>query len=292
MGEYIVFFIEGARLKTLPAILSPIAMSSAWAFYQTGFLKKDILFWTALSASCIQISANLFNDALDYKQGVDSHLRKGPKRLSQTGKLSFSQIQNWAIFTSVLAVLAGVPLILRGGWPILILGIVSCVLAYLYTGTKFSLLRLGLSELFCFLFFGPIAVFGTYYLQSLHWDMNIIYLGIPCGLWSLSLLLINHLRDEKEDRAGGRRHFVTLYGRTHALFFLTIAQAFIYLICFFWMGQGLKSGALSFFVMPFSALLIYFIASQASSSKYNSYLALCSLLYTVYSGLWIVGLWI
>ena len=283
-------FIEGARVKTLPAILIPVAMSSAWAFHQKGFLKTDILFFTALSALFIQIAANFFNDAFDSKEGIDHSFRKGPRRLVQTGQMTVSQAQNWGFLCLAAAGLTALPLIWRGGWPILALGLLSCICAYLYTGTRFSLLKQGLSELFVFIFFGLVAVFGTYYLQTLQWDFHLIYLGIQCGLWAMTILLINHLRDEKDDRAGGRKHFVTLYGRTHVLLFLCILQAMIYLLCFFWLGQGLTAGALSFFILPFSTGLLYFICLSPPSSKYNLYLALCSLLYVLFGGSWIAGI--
>lgn len=284
-----LFFIKGARVKTLSAILTPVAMSSAWAFHITGTLKKDILFFTVCSALFIQIAVNFFNDALDSKEGAYSD-RKGPERLVQSGKMSFSKVQAFAFLSCLLALLFGIPLIFRGGLIIFALGIVSLILSYLYTGSSFSLLKMGLSESFCFLFFGLMAVTGTYYLQTLQFNSHLIYLGIQCGLWAMSLLLINHLRDEKEDLAKKRKHFVTLYGRQNTLLFLVISQAFIYLLCFFWLGQGLNSGAFSFFVLPFSVALIYFICVNPPSKKYNLYLALYSLNYILFGGAWIMGL--
>ena len=283
-------FILGARIKTLPAVLAPVAMSSAWAFYQTGSLKKDILFFTLFSALFIQLAVNFFNDALDGQTGLDSSLRKGPVRLVQSGLWAFVTVKNLGFFCCAMAFLMGLPLIFRGGGIILGIGALSCLCAYFYTGTRFSFLKLGLSEFFCFLFFGPIAVFGTYYLQTLTGNISLVYLGIQCGLWALSLLLINHLRDEEEDRKGGRKHFVILYGRTNVLFFLSVGQAFIYLFCFYWLGLSLKSGVLSFFILPLSAGLIYLLSQTPPSEKYNSYLAFCSALYVLFSSVWIFGL--
>ena len=283
-------FIKGARIKTLPVILTPVAMSSAWAFYQTGSLNKDILFFTSLSALFIQMAVNFFNDALDGREGLDSSLRKGPPRLVQSGAWSFATVRNLGFFCCATAFLTGLPLIFRGGGVILGVGGLSCLCAYLYTGTRFSFLKLGLSEFFCFLFFGPVAVFGTYYLQTLKGDISLIYLGLQCGLWAVSILLINYLRDEKEDRKGKRKHFVSLYGRTNSLFFLSVTQAFIYLFCFHWLEQNLKSGFLSFFIIPLSAGLIYFVSQTPPSEKYNSYLAFCSGLYVLFGSVWILGL--
>lgn len=290
LKEHFFILMAGTRLKTLPAIISPIVMSSIWALHQTGTFKKDLFFFTLLSALFLQIATNFFNDAMDFKEGVDSSLRTGPLRLVQSGRASFFLVRFYGFLFCGCACLCGLPLILRGGWPILLLGLCSCLLSYLYTASPFSLLKTGLSEFCCLLFFGLGAVGGSYYLQTLSLDFSLIYLGIQCGLWALSILLINYLRDEKEDRAGGRKHFVTVYGRTHSLFFLFIIQAMLYLLCFFWIGEGLLSGALTFLLFPFSAGLLYFISTSPPSSKYNLYLALCSLLYVCFGVLWILGL--
>lgn len=283
-------FIQGARIKTLPAIWVPISMSSAYAFYQTGVLKKDILFFTLASATFIQIAVNFFNDAMDFKEGLDSSLRKGPQRLSQSGKLSASQTQNLGTGCLLMAIGLSLPLVIEGGLPIVILGLLSCFCVYLYTGGPFSLLKTGLAELFVFLFFGLGAVGGTYYLQTLSLDSRLIYIGFQCGFWAMSLLLINFLRDEEEDRRGGRKHVVTLYGRANALFVFSTAQAFIYLLCFYWLGENIKSGAFCFFLIPLSIILTYLIANTPPSKKYNQYLAICSLIYILFGGVWIGGL--
>ena len=239
--------IDGARIKTLPAVLVPISMSNAWAFYQTALFKKNIFFLTLFSALFLQIATNLFNDAMDAKEGMDNSLRLGPQRLVQSGRASFSLINFYGFFFCVLACICALPLIFRGGWPILILGFISCLLTYFYTAGRFSLLKTGLAEFFCLTFFGLGAVMGSYYLQTLKLDYSLIYLGIQCGLWALSILLVNYLRDEKEDLIGGRKHFVTYYGRTHSLLFLCVIQAFIYLLCFFLAGTGTQIRSLDFF---------------------------------------------
>ena len=286
----LILFLKGARLQTLSAIVIPIALSSGWVFYKTNVLDKTILCFTILSALLIQIAVNFFNDSLDFTEGTDGPKSLGPDRLTATGELTAKQTRNIGFFCCGLSFLLALPLIAKGGWPILLLGLLSFAFAYLYTGTRFSLLKLGLSEFFTFLFFGPIAVIGTYYLQTLSWDWALVYLGIQCGLWSLSILLINHLRDEKEDLNSQRKHVVTLYGRENSLFILIAVKAFIYLVCFYWMGLSLNSGAFSFLTAPFSLVLLYIICIQAPSKKYNLYLALNSLLYMLFAVAWLIGL--
>ena len=287
--NFLYYFVLGARMKTWPASLVPFSMSGAWAFKQGGF-DKNLFFFTGLSILFIQISVNIFNDALDGQQVLDSSSRLGPARLSDSKALSFYQLCFIAFFSCFLAILFAIPLVIRGGWPILLSGIISLVLSYFYTGSKYSLLKKGFSELAVILFFGFFIVFGVYYLQRLNLDDSLIYLSLQCGLWALSLLLINHLRDEEEDKKRGRKHIVTLYGRVHSLFVFVAAQAFIYLLCFYWLGKGLKSGAFSFFVLPLSLWLIYLVCSRPPSQKYNSYLAFCSFCYILFGGAWVAGL--
>ena len=287
--KYIVLFLLGSRVKTWPLSLIPVAMSSALAF-KDGFFEKELFFFTMISVLFIQIAVNLFNDAWDGKQGLDDSNRLGPLRLVGSGKMSFLEVRFLAFLSCLLAFVFAWPLILRGGLLILSMGFLSLLSAYFYTGSKYSLLKLGLSELACVLFFGFFIVFGTYYLQSLSFSVDLIYLSLQCGFWSLSLLLINHLRDEEKDRTEGRKHFVTLYGRTHSLFFLIVIQAFIYLFCFYWLGLELKAGAFSFFTVPFSVFLLYQLCQTPSSKKYNSYLAFASLYYMLFGSVWILGL--
>ena len=287
--KFLSFYLRGARIKTLPASLIPIVMTQALLF-KRGFFNLSLFFFTALSISFIQVAVNLFNDAWDGREGLDSSARLGPSRLVGSGLLSFSQTRFMALFSCCMACLFAFPLLLQGGLPILLAGALSLFMTYFYTGSKYSLLKLGLSEISAVLFFGFFIVFGTYYLQALSLEPSLIYLSLQCGFWALSLLLINHLRDEQEDKNKARKTFVTVYGRTHSLFFLIAIQAFIYLLCFYWLSLGFKAGAFSFFVLPFSIALIFLIVNQPPSKKYNTYLAFCSFCYLLFAFSWLAGL--
>ena len=282
------FYWIGARIKTLTACLMPLIMTQA-LLIERGFFDIPLFSFTALSLIFIQIAVNLFNDAFDGKEDLDSSSRIGPARLLGSGQLSFSQVQFMAFFSCFMACLFAFPLVIRGGFPILIMGVTSLFMTYFYTSSRYSLLKLGLSELSAILFFGFFIVFGVYYLQALTWEFSLIYLSLQCGFWALSLLLINHLRDEMEDKKKGRKTFVTLYGRIHSLFFLAGVQAFIYLLCFYWMNLGFKAGAFSFFVLPFSIVLIYLVANKPASKEYNNYLAFCSFSYVLFAFSWVAG---
>ena len=283
-------FVKGARPFTLPALWLPVSMAAAWAFQKTGAWDAGLFVFTLLSGTFIQTAVNFFNDGWDFKAGVDTARRKGPSRLTQSGVVSFKTTMGFGFGSCAAAVLFALPLIARGGASIAVLGAVSLVAAYMYSATRFAFSKTGLSDIAAVLFFGLFAAGGAGYIQTLQYDPDCIYLGIQCGLWALSLLIVNHLRDEEEDRKSGRKNPVTLYGREAGLLELALAQALIYLMCFYWMDENGAAGVLSFAVLPLSAILIYFIAVTPASRLYNRFLALTSLLYSLFGGLWIAGL--
>ena len=282
-------FLKGARFHTLPALWMPVAMSATWAYYKTGNLDTDILIFTFLSGTFIQLAVNFFNDALDFRQGTDTESRKGPKRLTQLGLASFKTVMFFGFLSCALAFLLAIPLLLKGGFPILILGLISLLCAYMYSGTPFAFTKTGASDLFVVVFFGLAAVVGTYYLQTLTWDKGLIYLGLQCGFWALSILIVNHLRDEEEDKKSGRKNIVLTYGREAGLLELVIIQGLIYLLCFYWLNWNGAAAAFTFLTLPLTAVLIYFISVTKSSLRYNRFLLYTSLLYVLFGSLWIGG---
>ena len=290
LKRYIILFFKGSRIKTWPASLTPFLMASSLAFKQTEALDWWVFVLTGFSILMIQITVNFFNDAIDGKQGLDdSKKRLGPSRLVGSGQARFFEVQALAFFSGFLAFLLALPLIWKGGFLVLLAGVISLFGAYFYTGSSYSLLKLGLSELATLLFFGFFIVFGTYYLQTLSFSAELIYLSLQCGFWSLFILLINHLRDEKEDRKKGRKHLVTLYGRENSLFFVVILQAFTYLLSFYWINLFPLAGLFSLCISPLSFFLVYQLCSQ-SLKKYNTYLALAGVTYSLFGLAWILGL--
>lgn len=290
MFVYLKAFIKGARVHTLPAIWVPVALAAAWAFRKTGEVDQFILIFTFLSGTFIQMAVNFFNDALDFKKGTDTVNRKGPARITKKeGLIAFQTVMFFGWGSLASAAFFSFPLLLKGGLPILVLGLLSLICAYMYSGTAFAFTKTGGSDVFVVLFFGLGAVGGAYYLQTLSWDIALIYLGLQCGFWSLSILLINHLRDEAEDKSSGRKNTVILYGRDIGLLELAVIQGLIYLLCFYWLNENGAAAAFSFFTLPLSFILIYFISVTSPSVKYNTFLLACSLLYTLFGALWFFG---
>ena len=282
-------FALGARLKTLSAVGVPVITASAFAFKKQGVFDTTLFLCTLLSGGFIQCAVNFFNDSADFKTGVDGEKRLGPQRLS--ARLSLKRVTAFGTASLILSLIFALPLIIRGGWPILALGLTAFALTYLYSGGPFALTHRGLSELFVVVFFGPMAVGGTYYIQTLKWDGPLTYyMGLQCGFWALSLLLINYLRDEESDRRGGRKTLVTVHGREAGILGLAVVQLLIYLFGFYLLDTLPKVGALSFLTLPGSAVLVYLIAVTPPSPRYNRYLGLMSLLYTFFGMTLIIGL--
>ena len=164
----------------------------------------------------IQIGTNLVNDALDFKRGADTHERLGPLRVTQAGLLSPGAVMGGAYASFGLAALCGIPLIVRGGWPIVVIGVVSIVAAYAYTGGPYPLAYHGLGEVFVLVFFGFTAVGGSYYLQRLTIDIPALIAGFACGALAVILLAINNLRDIPSDRASNKRTLAARFGERFA----------------------------------------------------------------------------
>jgi 1,4-dihydroxy-2-naphthoate octaprenyltransferase len=169
-----------------------------------------------LGAVFIQIGTNYVNDALDFKKGADTHARLGPLRVTQAGLLDADAVLRGAYVCFGIAALCGIPLILRGGWPIAIAGIASIIAAYAYTGGPYPLAYHGLGELFVMIFFGFTAVCGSFYLQRLTLDATAWIGGFAAGSLSVVILAINNLRDIDNDRASNKRTLAARFGTTFA----------------------------------------------------------------------------
>jgi len=173
-------------------------------------------FWPALAALLgallIQIGTNFANDVFDYKKGADTTKRLGPIRVTQAGLLSPREVVAgmWVVFG--LAALVGLYLIVVGGWPILAIGILSIISGLAYTGGPFPLGYNGLGDLFVFIFFGLVAVGGTYYVQALTVSAAAVWAAVPMGLLATAILVVNNLRDIDTDRAAGKKTLAVRFG--------------------------------------------------------------------------------
>src|SRR5207237_6349631 len=192
------------RPKTLAAAVTPVLVGTALACIHSN-VDWPLFVFALLGAVFIQIGTNYVNDALDFKKGADTNARLGPLRVTQAGLLDADAVLRGAYVCFGLAALCGIPLILRGGWPIAIVGIASILAAYAYTGGPYPLAYHGLGELFVMVFFGFIAVAGSYYVQRLAVDPAAGIAGLAVGCLAVGLLAIHDLTDVAAQRAS-REH--------------------------------------------------------------------------------------
>lgn len=214
------------RPKTLPAGIAPVALGTAMAFGD-GIAHFPTAFVCLLTALSIQIATNLANDYFDYRHGADTEERVGPVRVTQAGLIPPYSVKYAAILFFGVAALTSGALVLRAGWPIGVLAVLSILSGLFYTAGPRPLGYLGLGEIFVLIFFGPVAVGGTYYVQSFEINLGVIMAGLAAGLLSSAVLVVNNLRDYETDKKSAKRTLAVRFGKTFARYeyYLLIVSA-------------------------------------------------------------------
>ena len=260
-------WLLAARLRTLPAAISPVILGSALAF-RDGSLHFIICFMTLLAAILIQIGTNFANDVFDFEKGTDRIDRIGPVRLTQAGLISIEKMKTAMWLTFFFAVLIGFYLALIGGWPIVIIGLSSIIAGMAYTGGPYPLGYHGWGELFVFIFFGVIAVPGTYYLQIGTITNLSIWLGFVMGMLSAAILVVNNLRDLETDQISGKNTLAVKLGEKFSKieYSLLILVPFLLPLFIWWNNDNEMSLLIIIFAIPISINLIYQIFSLSGSS--------------------------
>jgi 1,4-dihydroxy-2-naphthoate polyprenyltransferase len=221
-------WIMAARVRTLPASVAPVLVGTSLALGGGHF--EAVAFLAALAgAMLIQVGTNLSNDYSDARRGADSEDRLGPVRVTAGGLLPPKQVLVATYTTFGLAVLCGAYLIAVAGWGLLAVGAASILAGVLYTGGPRPYGYDGLGELFVFLFFGFVAVVGSWYVQvqSLPWQPFVV--AVPVGLLASAILVVNNLRDIESDRRAGKRTLAVRVGarRTRELYLVIVVGAFL-----------------------------------------------------------------
>ena len=228
-------FILAARPKTLLAGGIPPLVAYAYFHGSTGKSHPIFLSLCVLGALFIQMATNFFNDVIDFEKGADTK-RVGPTRVSAAGLVDIKTVKIWAYACLAIAFLCGIPLVLRGGFPILILGLISLYLTYGYTGGKISLAYRGLGELFVFLFFGLFSVMGSYYIFSLEVNLGSFILASIFGLLATTFICVNNLRDRETDTEVGKRTMATKMSIKAYRSLILFTIFFPYLLLFYFQG--------------------------------------------------------
>ncbi len=205
-------WVTAARPKTLPAALGPILPGAALAWSMNSFKLLPAI--AALSAALLlQIAVNVANDYFDFIHGIDTPDRVGPTRAAAGGLLSLKQMRIGMVLITFLILTIGAYLIYIAGLPILFIGLASVISVYLYSSGPFPLSTNALGDLFVFIFFGPAAVCGTYYVQTLSLNLEIILYSVSIGLLITAIIVVNNYRDIKTDTAGGKKTLAVFLGK-------------------------------------------------------------------------------
>ncbi len=211
-ADSIRLWVSATRPRTLTAAIAPVSIGTAIAYGEGAFDLASAV--AALGGALgIQISCNFANDLCDARKGADTHERLGPTRAVSSGLISQRAMLHATVIVLVLIVAPSVIfLVMRAGWPFLLLGALSVACSILYTAGRWSIAYHGWGELFAFAFFGPIAVAGTYAAQAGQWTALSGCAGIGCGCLAAALIAVNNLRDEPTDRAARKRTLAVRWG--------------------------------------------------------------------------------
>ncbi|TQJ33775.1 1,4-dihydroxy-2-naphthoate polyprenyltransferase [Arthrobacter sp. SLBN-122] len=208
-------WIQGARLRTLPAAIAPVLIGTAAAYEMDSFLLPNAIL-AALVALLLQVGVNFANDYSDGIRGTDDD-RVGPLRLVGSGAAKPEHVK-WAAFGAfALAMVFGLVLVfLTQAWWLILVGLGCVMAAWGYTGGKNPYGYMGLGDLFVFVFFGLVATLGTTYTQAGHISLSAVIGAIGTGLIATALLMANNVRDIPTDMQAGKKTLAVRLGDKHA----------------------------------------------------------------------------
>jgi len=283
-------WIESFRPKTLTASVAPVMIGAAMAF-DKGSLDLVVLALTFAAALLIQIGTNLANDYYDFKKGADTETRVGPTRATQAGLVTPSQMKIAFLLTFALAVACGLYLVYVGGIPILAIGLVSIICGILYTAGPVPLAYYGLADIFVLVFFGPVAVGGTYYLQTHTIDPYVLLAGLAPGLFSVAILTVNNFRDIETDKAANKKTLAVRFGQKFAIaeYITAVIAACLIPAVIYVLTLSNKLSLISLSALLITPLLIKTILSKPNADTLNEMLARTGFLLIFYSFIFSLG---
>lgn len=245
------------RVPTLSAAVVPVLVGSALAARAHRF--NPLIFTVVLCAAIlIQIGTNLTNDLFDFQKGADTGARLGPVRVVQAGLLSQKQVAVGSVLSFGLAILLGLYLVKVGGWPILAIGLAAVVSGIAYTGGPWPLGYHGLGDVFVFVFFGLIAMVGTFYLQAGAVTGAALLASLPVAMLVTAILVVNNLRDVDTDRQAGKRTLAVRLGRevTQIQYTVLVLGAYVVAPAMWLVGANSAWAMLPWLTIPLAIRLV------------------------------------
>jgi 1,4-dihydroxy-2-naphthoate octaprenyltransferase len=282
-----------ARPRTLPAAVAPVLVGTALAATEGTF--RVLTFIAAmLGAVFIQIGTNLSNDYSDARRGADTEDRLGPVRVTAGGLVPPRQVLVATYVAFGLAVLAGVYLIATAGWELLLVGAASILAGVLYTGGPRPYGYEGLGEVFVFLFFGVVAVTGSYFAQTERLTWEAFVLAVPVGLLAAAILVVNNVRDLETDRRAGKRTLAVRLGRARAraLYAAMVYGAFVCALLPWLLGSDELSAwlGLALLAVPLAVPVVGIVRARTDGPSLNRALGRTGMLQLVFCALLSAGI--
>ena len=286
-------WLMAARPRTLPAAVAPVLAGTAAAVQWYGSLPRVGAFLAALIGSIfIQIGTNLANDYSDAKRGADTADRLGPVRVTSAGLVTPQRVMRATWIAFAVAIACGIYLATVAGIVIILIGIVSIAAGVLYTGGPRPYGYAGLGEVFVFLFFGLVAVNGSYYVQVEQLDALPLGLSIAIGFLATAILVVNNVRDLETDRRAEKMTLAVRMGRRKAvvLYRVLVLGAFVVLPIALWAGEASALPLIGLLSLPLAFAPMRAMTNRTDGPALNGALAATGALLGVYSLLVTAGL--
>ena len=297
-------WVIAARPQTLPAAAAPVIVGVGLALRAGAFAPLPALA-ALVGAALIQVGTNFANDYYDAIQGADTDDREGFTRVVASGLIEPAEVKRAMWLTFAAAILVGTYLVAVGGVPILVIGLASVAAGIAYTGGPYPLGYHGLGDLFVFVFFGVIAVTGTYYVQAAAlvgeafplWTpdgtvtLAAVVASLPIAALSTNILVVNNVRDLEEDAATGKRTLAVRfgYGFSRAQYVALLALAYLAPFWFLARGDGLAV-LLPLVTLPLAAAVARTVLTETSGDALNPALESTGKLLAAYAVAFAVGL--
>jgi 1,4-dihydroxy-2-naphthoate octaprenyltransferase len=284
-------WLMAARIRTLPASVAPVLVGTALAGFQHVF--HPLRFLAALvGAMFIQVGTNLSNDYSDARRGADAEDRLGPVRVTAGGLVPPRRVLLATYISFGVAVLAGIYLIVVAGWQLVLVGAASILAGVLYTGGPRPYGYEGLGELFVFLFFGIVAVAGSYFVQVKHLDWEAFALAVPVGLLAAAILVVNNVRDIETDRRAGKRTLAVRLGRTRtrSLFAAMVYVSYLLAPVTWLFGPLSPWLMITWLTVPIAAGIVRLVRNRVDGPSLNQALAQTGMLQLAFCTLLSAGL--
>ncbi len=288
-------WVEAFRLRTLPLALSAIFMGSFLAVTD-GRYYASVIGLAVLTTLFLQILSNLANDYGDVLKGTDNDDRVGPKRGVQSGRISLRQMKSAIILFAMLSFVSGLGLLYVSlgnhfltALLFLALGLAAIAASIKYTNGNHAYGYRGLGDVFVFIFFGFVAVLGTYYLNSLQFHWRLLLPASAMGFLSAGVLNLNNMRDMDNDRASGKHTIASRLGYGRARIYHTLLVIFALVSASVYILLDFHSVWNLLFVLTIPLFVrdliqIFKIGNKALLDQFLKRLALSSLLFTILFG--------